>query len=157
MKRPQPTHNLLFPIQALLILLMSVSLPGLGLVIAGAMATNPNRMNIFGSITFVASGILGLRWANDERIADIADGTIAMQVYLHTFAGAFFLCYGVFLGSVAGSIAVDRYVKKIDNDHKVTFLFLLIMLVLMRAGFELGFSEAGYAVDLANKINKVSE
>jgi hypothetical protein len=156
MKRPQPRISLL-PLQAIMILLLSITLPGIGPLIAGAMSTTPNRMNIFGNITFVASALLGLRWLNDEQFSKIVDGSIALQVYFHTFAGAFFMCFGVFLGSVAGSIAVDRYIHKSNTDHKVTFLFFLLMLFLMRAGFELGLSEADYAASLVSDIAKVSD
>ncbi|TLX16728.1 hypothetical protein [Rhizobium sp. MHM7A] len=149
MKRQAPNSIYLFPTQVVIILILSVSLPGLGLLIAGAMCTTRQRMNIFGNIAFVASGLLGLEWLNHAPIRAVSDATIALRVYFHTLAGAFLICFGVFLSGVSGSIALNRFLEAKKGENTVTLLFAVGAVFLFSVGFKLGYAEAYYAANLA--------
>lgn len=149
MKRQAPISIYLFPTQVVAILILSVTLPGLGLLIAGAMCTTRQRMDIFGNIAFVASGLLGLQWLNDAPIKAVSDATIALQVHFHTLAGAFLICFGVFLSGVSGSLAFNRFLEVKKDENTVTLLFAVGAVFLLTMGFKLGYAEAYYAADLA--------
>jgi succinate-acetate transporter protein len=149
MKQQAPNSMYLFPTQVVAILFLAALLPGLGLLVAGAMCTTRQRMNIFGNITFVASGLLGLRWLSDEAITAVSDTAIAFQVHFHTLAGAFLICFGVFLSGVSGSIAVNRFLEAKKGETTVTALFAVGAVFLLTVGFKLGYTEAFYASDLA--------
>jgi succinate-acetate transporter protein len=149
MKRQAPISIYLFPAQVAAVLLLSVTLPGLGLLVAGAMSTTRQRMNIFGNIAFVTAGLLGLRWLNDTPINAVSGTTVAIQVNFHALSGAFLICFGVFLCGVSGSIALSKYLEAKKGDTAVTVLFAVGAVFLLTVGFNVGYSEAYYAAELA--------
>lgn len=149
MKHQAPNSTYLFPVQVAATLLLSVTLPGLGLLVAGAMSTTRQRMNIFANIAVVSSGLLGIKWLNDPPISAVSGTAVALQANFHTMAGAFLICFGVFLSGVCGSIAVHRFLEAKKGDSAITALFAVGAVFLLAVGFNLGYMEAYYATDLA--------
>ena len=149
MKQPPPQSTYLFPVQVAVTLVLSVTLPGLGLLVAGALSTTRTRMNVFANIATVSSGVLGLKWSNDPNISAVSGTAVAVQAVFHTFAGAFLICFGVFLSGVCGSIAMNRFLEAKKGNTALTVLFAVGAVFLMTVGFNRGYVEAYYATDLA--------